>query len=57
MSQAAFETESNKFIENVKYYVERYGTENVYNSDQSGFRLEFHAGRTLIQQGIKKQNL
>jgi len=38
MSKESFlEADSNKFIENVKYYVERYGIENVCNSDQSDF--------------------
>jgi len=43
-----------RFIENVKYYIERYGIENVYNSDQSGFQLELHAGRTLVEKSVKK---
>ena len=46
--------DSNRFIENVKYYIDRYGIENVYNSDQSGFQLELHADRTLAQKDVKK---
>ena len=53
ISKSAFEIESNRFIKNVKYYIDRYGTENVYNSDQSGFQLEFHAGHTLTLKGEK----
>lgn len=30
-----------------------YGSENVFNSDQSGFNLEIHSGRTLAYVGIK----
>lgn len=54
MSRVAFETENNKFIENVKYYIARFGIENVYNSDQSDFQLEFHVGSTLAQKGIEQ---
>jgi len=35
MSKKFLDVDSNKFIENVKYFIERYGIENVYNSDQS----------------------
>ncbi|KYN10456.1 hypothetical protein ALC57_17407, partial [Trachymyrmex cornetzi] len=52
MSKEASQADSDRFIENVKYYIDRYGIENVYNSDQSGFQLELHAGRTLAQKGV-----
>ena len=35
------------FVNEVKPYITQYGSENVYNSDQSGFQLEMHSGRTL----------
>jgi len=53
-SKESLEVESNRFIENIKYYITRYGYENIYNSDQSGFQLEFHSGRSLAIQGTKK---
>jgi hypothetical protein len=53
-SKDNLEAEGNRFIENVKYYITRYGVENVYNSNQSGFQLELHAGRSLAVQGTKK---
>lgn len=37
MLKAALQADSNRFIANVKYYIDHYGIENVYNSDQSGF--------------------
>jgi len=54
MSKESLDIDSNRFIENVKYYIERYGIENVYNSDQNGFHIELHAGRTLAEKGVKK---
>lgn len=42
------------FIERVKYYITEYGLENIYNSDQSGFQLELHTGRSLAIKGTKK---
>lgn len=53
-SKEHLETESNRFIENVKYYITRYGFENIYNSDQSGFQLELRSGRSLAIEGTKK---
>jgi len=54
MSKKALQADSNRFIENVKYYIDRYRIENVYNSDQSGFQLELHAGSTLAEKDVKK---
>ena len=31
-----------------------YGFENIYNSDQSGFQLKLHAGRSLAIEGTKR---
>ena len=36
-SKDNLEAAGNTFIENVKYYITRYGFENIYNLDQSGF--------------------
>ncbi|XP_046142754.1 uncharacterized protein LOC114881549 isoform X2 [Osmia bicornis bicornis] len=42
---------SHNFLERVKSYTDRYGFENLYNSDQSDFNLELHSGRTLALKG------
>ena len=34
--------------------MKRIGAQNTYNSDQSGFNLEVHSGRTLASVGSKK---
>jgi len=47
ISKESLDVDSNRFIENVKYYIERCGIENGYNLDQSGFQLELHVDRTL----------
>ncbi|XP_067208483.1 uncharacterized protein, partial [Linepithema humile] len=54
MSNVDFEEKCNTFIENVKNQIIEYGVENIYNSDQNGFQLELHAGRTLAYKGTKK---
>ncbi|CAK9829716.1 hypothetical protein ANTRET_LOCUS7011 [Anthophora retusa] len=41
------------FVNEVKSYIARNEPLNVYNSDQSGFNLELHSGRTLAEEGIK----
>jgi len=46
--------ETSKFVEQVKLEISRIGPSNVYNSDQSGFNLESHAGRTLAIVGTSK---
>jgi len=42
------------FLNTVKPVIEQFGSENIYNSDQSGFQLEIYSGRSLSNQGIKK---
>lgn len=54
LSKADLENKCDTFIGNVKYYIDRYGVENIYNSDQSGFQLELHSGRTLTHKGEKR---
>jgi len=53
MSKETLQIDSNRFIENVKYYIE-----NVYNLDQSDFQSELHVctitGCILTKKGIKK---
>ncbi|XP_076247580.1 uncharacterized protein LOC143187334 [Calliopsis andreniformis] len=39
------------FIRTVKPQIRNYGAENVFNSDESGFNLELHSGRTLAVRG------
>ncbi|XP_067208309.1 uncharacterized protein [Linepithema humile] len=45
--------EAENFVTVVKPLIERFGLENVYNTDQSGFQLEIHSGRSLSDQGMK----
>ena len=43
------------FVNEMKPYITQYGTENVYNLDQSGFQLEMHsAGKNMIPMIIPK---
>ncbi|EFN85133.1 hypothetical protein EAI_10831, partial [Harpegnathos saltator] len=53
-SKPELENKCDTFIGNVKYYIGRYGMENIYNSEQSGFQLEFHFSRTLLYKGTKR---
>lgn len=48
------EKQSEKFIHDVKHNIKSYGLSNTYNSDQSGFQLEIHSGRTLTDEGQKQ---
>lgn len=41
------------FVEKIKPLIPIYGEENVYNTDQSGFKLELYSGRTLAEKGSK----
>ena len=54
-TQKAIEVEQHKenFVNGVKNLIKVHGAQNVYNSDQSGFYLEIHSGRTLCYKGIK----
>lgn len=47
------EEQCESFLNSVKPRILRYGVSNVYNSDQSGFNLEMHSGRTLTYRGSK----
>ncbi|XP_025994126.2 uncharacterized protein LOC113004590 [Solenopsis invicta] len=47
-------TEASNFVEKVKTELLLIGAENVFNSDQSGFNLEMHTGRTLSFRGKQK---
>ena len=38
----------------VKPYITQYGTENFFNSDQSGFQLKIHPERTLAIEGTRQ---
>lgn len=42
------------FVKNITQQMPIYGVENIYNTDESGFQLEMHSGRTLATAGIKK---
>jgi len=45
---------ANAFVADIQSCIPRIGLENLYNSDQSGFQLEMHSGRTLAVEGEKK---
>lgn len=42
------------FVTKIKKLISRVGLKNLFNSDQSGFQLEMHTGRTLALEGEKK---
>jgi len=55
LSNAAELSEAgSKFVENIRSVIKEKGEANVYNSDQSGFNLEVHGGRTLPIKGTLK---
>lgn len=51
--KAQLEIACQEFVSTVKPFIGLYGTENIYNADESGFNLEVHSGRTLTTQGVK----
>lgn len=42
------------FVNKIRPYLSKPGPQNIYNSDQSGFQLEIHSGRTLAVEGTSK---
>lgn len=48
------ESNANDFVQKVKSAIANVGECNVFNSDQSGFNLEIHKGRTLAFKGQQK---
>lgn len=46
--------EANQFVSKIREQISLLGADNVYNSDQSGFNYESHAGRTLSFKGTAK---
>lgn len=53
LSKTDFENKCDTFITNVKYYIDRYGVENIYNSDQIGPQLELNSGHILSHKSVK----
>ena len=53
-SATELEKKADEFVTDVRQYAAKIGVGNVYNSDQSGFQLELHSGRTLTFQGEKQ---
>lgn len=43
-----------QFVNRIKNLIEAYGESNVYNTDQTGFKIENNSGRTLEQKGLKQ---
>jgi len=54
LSKEETEQKAIEFVSEVKAEILLVGEENVFNSDQSGFNLEVHAGRTLALKGSMK---
>lgn len=50
----ALKKKANEYIHNVREQISLFGADNVCNSDQSGFNLETHGGRTLSFKGDVK---
>jgi hypothetical protein len=53
-SASDLQTKANEFVADIKSLIPKVGLENLYNSDQSGFQLEIHSGRTLAEEGEKQ---
>jgi len=53
-SGAELAATADAFVSDIQSCIPRIGLENLYNSDQSGFQLEMHSGRTLAVEGEKK---
>lgn len=51
---ADLKRDADNFVNKIKPFIEQYGLQNIYNSDQSGFQLEIHSGRTLAVEGSKQ---
>lgn len=47
-------SQANTFVHEIKNIIKEKGTANVFNTDQSGFQLEIHSGRTLAVEGEKQ---
>jgi len=45
---------ANDFLKTVKPLIEQFGSESVFNFDQSGFQLEIYSGRSLSNEEVKK---
>ena len=45
---------TNDFLKTVKL-IKQFGSENIFNSDQNGFQLEIHSGRSLSNEGVRKE--
>lgn len=47
-------SQARTFVNEIKNLIKEKGIANVFNSDQSGFELEIHSGRTLAVEGEKQ---
>jgi len=52
-NEEQLKTNASEFVLEAKAHIERVGTANSFNSDQSGFNFELAYGRTLTTQGVK----
>jgi len=53
-SESDLTNKADLFVADIKSYIPEIGAQNLYNSDQSGFQLEMHSGRTLAVEGEKQ---
>lgn len=53
-SKAELDKKADEFLADIKSCLPAIGIQNMYNSDQSGFQLEMHSGRTLAVEGEKQ---
>lgn len=47
------DTAAEEFAKSITTIVKTYGSSSLYNTDQSGFQLSMHPGRTIAEQGVK----
>lgn len=52
-----FVKKSDDFLKTVKPFIEQFGPEHIYNSDQSGFQLEIHSIKLLCDQRVKIERI
>lgn len=53
-SSAELKSKADEFVADIQSCIPSIGLQNLYNSDQSGFQLEMHSGRTLAVEGEKQ---
>lgn len=52
--QIKFKEQATEFVDDISRLISDIGECNIFNTDQSGFNLEMHTGRTLSFKGELK---